>query len=57
MKVMGPSVSVKAPRLITHYKKFIETKRMVQDFYGTVQEGLKRKVRMCFVSDAATNGL
>ncbi len=38
------SFSVKAPRLITHYKKFIETKRMVQDFYGTVQEGLKEKL-------------
>jgi uncharacterized protein YecE (DUF72 family) len=38
------SFSVKAPRVITHYKKFIGTKQMVDDFYGTVQEGLKEKL-------------
>ncbi len=38
------SFSVKAPRAITHYKQFIETKQLVNDFYGTVQEGLKDKL-------------
>lgn len=38
------SFSVKAPRAITHYKQFIDTKQMVADFYGTVQEGLKEKL-------------
>jgi uncharacterized protein YecE (DUF72 family) len=35
--------SVKAPKAITHYKKFIDKRRMLSDFYGTVQEGLKEK--------------
>lgn len=38
------SFSVKAPRAITHYKKFVDTGKYLQDFYGTVQEGLKDKV-------------
>lgn len=38
------SFSVKAPRAITHYKQFIETKQMVDDFYGTSREGLKDKL-------------
>lgn len=38
------SFSVKAPRAITHYKQFIETKQLVNDFYGTVHEGLKDKL-------------
>ncbi len=38
------SFSVKAPRAITHYKQFIETKQLTDDFYGTVQEGLKDKL-------------
>ncbi|MDP4130633.1 MAG: DUF72 domain-containing protein [Bacteroidota bacterium] len=36
--------SVKAPRLITHYKKFQDTEGLLQDFYGTVSEGLKDKL-------------
>ncbi len=36
--------SVKAPRLITHYKKFIESQQYLADFYGTVKEGLGDKV-------------
>ena len=36
--------SVKAPRLITHYKKFSGTETMLQDFYGTIRLGLKEKL-------------
>ena len=36
--------SVKVPRLITHYKKFSDTIRMLSDFYGSVREGLKDKL-------------
>jgi uncharacterized protein YecE (DUF72 family) len=36
--------SVKAPKAITHFKKFKDTKRMVDDFYGTSREGLKDKL-------------
>lgn len=36
--------SAKMPRSITHYKKFVETERMVQDFYGLLAEGLKEKL-------------
>jgi len=35
--------AVKAPRVITHFKKFNDTERMLGDFYNTVQEGLKDK--------------
>ena len=35
--------SVKAPRLITHFKQFIETGGLLNDFYATIQEGLKEK--------------
>jgi len=38
------SFSVKAPRAITHYKQFIGTKQMMDDFYGTIREGLKDKM-------------
>lgn len=38
------SFSVKAPKAITHYKKFIDTSRMISDFYGTLKEGLKEKI-------------
>jgi uncharacterized protein YecE (DUF72 family) len=38
------SFSVKAPKAITHYKKFIDTERMLADFYGTVREGLRGKL-------------
>ncbi len=37
------SFSVKAPRLITHYKKLNDCEGLLSDFYGTVQEGLKEK--------------
>ncbi len=36
--------AVKAPRAITHYKKFLDTERLLSDFYGTVAEGLKEKL-------------
>lgn len=36
--------AVKAPRLITHYKKFSDTQRLLVDFYGSVREGLKNKL-------------
>jgi len=36
--------SVKAPRLITHYKQFSETESLLSDFYGTVREGLQNKL-------------
>ncbi|MCC2547610.1 DUF72 domain-containing protein [Hymenobacter sp. BT175] len=37
--------AVKAPRAVTHYKKFgPEAGPILADFYGTVQEGLKEKV-------------
>lgn len=35
--------SVKAPRLITHYKKMNDCEKLLSDFYQTVQEGLKEK--------------
>lgn len=38
------SFSVKAPRAITHYKQFINTRELVADFYGTIHEGLKDKL-------------
>ena len=36
--------TVKAPRLITHFKKFNDVKRELQDFYTTVSKGLKDKL-------------
>jgi len=36
--------SVKVPRLITHYKQFNETERMLNDFYSTCKEGLENKL-------------
>ena len=38
------SFSVKAPRAITHYKKFKSAKQFLDDFYGTIREGLKGKL-------------
>ncbi len=38
------SFSVKAPRAITHYKQFNASKQLIDDFYGTIQEGLKDKL-------------
>ncbi|WP_432709060.1 DUF72 domain-containing protein [Pedobacter sp.] len=39
--------AVKAPRLITHYKKFTETDNLLDDFYSTVDKGLKEKCGCC----------
>ncbi|MEO8108606.1 MAG: DUF72 domain-containing protein [Ginsengibacter sp.] len=36
--------SVKAPRLITHYKKFSECENYLGDFYGSIYEGLQEKL-------------
>lgn len=36
--------AVKAPRLITHYKKFNDAESQLQDFYGAIAEGLKTKL-------------
>ncbi len=36
--------SVKVPRLITHYKQFNDTQRMLNDFYGSCREGLSNKL-------------
>lgn len=39
--------AVKAPRVITHFKKFNGTERMLDDFYSTVKEGLREKCGCC----------
>jgi uncharacterized protein YecE (DUF72 family) len=36
--------AVKAPRAITHYKKFINSGELMQSFYKTVKKGLKEKL-------------
>jgi uncharacterized protein YecE (DUF72 family) len=36
--------TVKAPRLITHYKKFHNARRELHDFYGAVSKGLQDKL-------------
>lgn len=36
--------AVKAPRIITHYKKFTDTADIISDFYHTVSEGLQEKL-------------
>ena len=38
------SFAVKAPRLITHYKKFLDCQRFIDDFYTLVSRGLKEKL-------------
>lgn len=38
------SFAVKAPRLITHYKKFEETASLLNDFYNVTRQGLKEKL-------------
>lgn len=38
------SFAVKAPRLITHYKKFDDCKLLLTDFYDTVRKGLQEKL-------------
>jgi uncharacterized protein YecE (DUF72 family) len=42
------SFSVKAPRLITHYKKLNDCETLIDNFYQTVKEGLKEKAG-CFL--------
>lgn len=34
----------KAPRLITHYKKFVDAKEITDRFYNTINDGLKSKL-------------
>ncbi|HLY69741.1 MAG TPA: DUF72 domain-containing protein [Puia sp.] len=36
--------SVKAPRLITHYKQCYDCEQLLQEFYGTVAKGLRSKL-------------
>jgi uncharacterized protein YecE (DUF72 family) len=36
--------SLKANKLITHYKKFVETQTLITDFYDIASEGLKDKL-------------
>jgi len=36
--------AVKAPRLVTHYKKFDDCAGLLRDFYGAIGEGLKEKL-------------
>jgi uncharacterized protein YecE (DUF72 family) len=38
------SFAVKAPRLITHYKKFDDCKPLLIDFYDSIQKGLQEKL-------------
>lgn len=40
----GFSFSAKVPRSITHYKKFEDTEKMLNDFYQLLKEGLKEKL-------------
>ena len=40
----GFTFSVKAPKAITHFKKFNETEAMLRDFYTTIREGLQEKL-------------
>ena len=40
----GFSFSAKVPRSITHFKRFVDTERMMIDFYSLLEEGLKEKV-------------
>ena len=38
------SFSLKVPRLITHYKQMKDCQSLLDDFYSTVEEGLKEKL-------------
>jgi uncharacterized protein YecE (DUF72 family) len=38
------SFSAKVPRSITHFKKFEDTQRMINDFYNLLKDGLKEKL-------------
>lgn len=40
----GFSFSAKVPRTITHYKKFVDTHKMMQDFYAVLKLGLEDKL-------------
>lgn len=40
----GFTISVKAPRLITHQKVFNETEELLRDFYSVIREGLQEKL-------------
>jgi uncharacterized protein YecE (DUF72 family) len=40
----GFDFTVKAPRLITHYKRFKDCERLLGDFYSCIREGLKEKL-------------
>ncbi|WP_240466023.1 MULTISPECIES: DUF72 domain-containing protein [Sphingobacterium] len=37
--------TVKAPRLITHYKKFSDSSTLLTEFYNVVQQGLQEKLQ------------
>ncbi|MFT3705812.1 MAG: DUF72 domain-containing protein [Agriterribacter sp.] len=39
------SFSVKAPRLISHYKKFVDCKAILDEFYTLIQNGLGEKLK------------
>ena len=36
--------AMKVPRLITHYKKFNDTEKLLDDFYTTARKGLREKL-------------
>lgn len=40
----GFSFTVKAPRHITHFRKFKDAQQMLNDFYGTAKDGLGEKL-------------
>ena len=40
----GFTFSAKVPRSITHYKRFNDTKSMMDDFYGLLKQGLREKL-------------
>lgn len=40
----GFRFAVKAPRAITHYKKFNDTTALISSFYETINDGLKEKL-------------
>ena len=42
--------AVKAPRLITHYKKFNDCQRLLDNFYSTLRRGPKRKMWLLSLS-------
>jgi uncharacterized protein YecE (DUF72 family) len=40
----GFSFSIKAPRLITHYKQLVDCEKYLDDFYTVCRDGLKEKL-------------